>query len=185
MLRATILKVALLLFGTCLMAQTSFEPFPDLLEKELIRANGENNVLKELQVASPVLAGEFYTVSDFSATSKIKYVYLGRVKTCRAGGCSINRNQGNDKESEFFDYFILFDSTCKVQQVRIYNYQATHGQEITSKNWLRQFKNYTGEKELMAGKNIDAISGATISVDAIISDIEFITGALLSICRKS
>jgi Na+-translocating ferredoxin:NAD+ oxidoreductase RnfG subunit len=72
-----------------------------------------------------------------------------------------------------------------VQQVRIYNYQATHGQEITSKNWLRQFKNYTGEKELMAGKNIDAISGATISVDAIISDIEFITGALLSICRKS
>ena len=56
--------------------------------------------------------------------------------------------------------------------VNVFNYEATHGQEITSKRWLKQFVNFQGENELVAGKNIDAISGATISVNGIVKDLQ-------------
>jgi len=65
--------------------------------------------------------------------------------------------------------------------VKIYNYQASYGQEVTSSNWLKQFKNYTGKEELIVGRNIDAISGATISVDVAAFDIELRTNMLRKI----
>lgn len=102
------------------------------------------------------------------------YSYVGRVNTCRSGGCS-DDNQVIDSFSEFFDYFILFDSDARIISVRIYNYQATHGHGITSKGWLRQFNGYQGEKLLEPGKNVDAISGATISTKAMATDIQLRT----------
>ncbi len=99
------------------------------------------------------------------------FAYVGRVNTCRSGGCSGDQNSSN-LASEFFDYFILFDTSGKVLQVRVFNYQATHGHGISSRGWLRQFSGFTGNKKLEPGKNIDAISGATISVRSITFDVE-------------
>jgi len=176
--------VILFLFSihSSLIAQTKIDLPAKLLEKELSRINGDTNSLSELatssEVASQVVPGRLYAVSALRAISPVKYAYVGRVKTCRTGGCSINNGPSNDKESEYFDYLILFDSTCTVRLVKIYNYQATHGQEITAKSWLKQFIGYNGDAELTAGKNVDAISGATISVNAINTDIEYRTGLL-------
>jgi hypothetical protein len=100
----------------------------------------------------------------------IGYTYIGRVKTCRTAFCSASNNFKKDTQ-EFFDYFILFDTLAKIIAVNIYNYQASHGQEITIKSWLNQFIGYDGSSELIVGKNIDAISGATISVHSITNDI--------------
>ena len=124
--------------------------------------------------------GKFFSVSELSSFSLIKYVYVGRVNACRAGGCSVGYTT-TDGESEFFDYFIFFDATATIQLVKIYNYQASYGQEVTSSNWLKQFKNYTGKEELIVGRNIDAISGATISVDVAAFDIELRTNMLRKI----
>jgi len=107
----------------------------------------------------------------------IGYVFIGRVKTCRAGVCSLPDKFRNDSY-EFFDYFILFDSTAKILAVNIFNYEATHGHEITVKSWLKQFVGFDGSNELIVGKNIDAISGATISVHSITLDISSKTKAL-------
>ncbi|MFO7723182.1 MAG: hypothetical protein R6V49_08180 [Bacteroidales bacterium] len=41
----------------------------------------------------------------------------------------------------------------------------------TAKRWLRQFIGYNGTSELVVGKNEDAISGATVSVQGITADI--------------
>lgn len=100
------------------------------------------------------------------------FAYIGRVNSCRAGGCSNPLPAGNENESEYFDYFILFDSDRKVKLVRVYNYAATHGQEVTVKRWLDQFAGYDSGKPLRVGKEIDAISGATISVYAIVADVQ-------------
>ena len=56
--------------------------------------------------------------------------------------------------------------------VEIFNYQATYGYEITNKRWLKQFIGFGEDELLEVGKNIDAISGATISVHAITYDIQ-------------
>ncbi len=58
---------------------------------------------------------------------------------------------------------------------------ATHGQEITARGWLKQFIGYNGSESLKVDKNIDTISGATISVYAITSDIKLITCLLKSL----
>ncbi len=100
-----------------------------------------------------------------------KFLYAGRVQTCRQGGCSAPSDAFSSVVSEFFDYFILFDNSRAVRLVKIYNYEATHGQEVTNKGWLKQFQKYNGDEPLIVGKNIDAISGATISVYALTSDV--------------
>ncbi|MCF8392078.1 MAG: FMN-binding protein, partial [Bacteroidales bacterium] len=75
-------------------------------------------------------------------------------------------------ESEYFDYFILFDAAKTVELVRVFNYQASHGQEVTAPGWLRQFVGYGGQEGLVVGREIDAISGATISADGITMDLQ-------------
>lgn len=178
----------LLVINACLMSQTNFDFYPKSLQTELVKANGNNVELSELSIlpklAISVKLGKFFKVADLTSFSPIKYVYVGRVKTCRAGGCSINNNV-EDVQGEYFDYFILYDVSCSIQRVKIYNYQATHGQEVTASNWLRQFKNYNGRRELIVGANVDAISGATISVDATTFDIEHKTKILEQSLRNN
>ena len=60
-----------------------------------------------------------------------------------------------------FDYMVLFDSTNKVKLVRVLIYRENYGGEIGSKRWLKQFIGMTEPKNY-----VDAISGATISVNS-------------------
>lgn len=110
--------------------------------------------------------GKFFTYNEKLENSPFKYMYIGRVSSCRAGICSVNEDV-----SEYFDYLILFDANKGVLQVKVFNYQASHGQEITAKSWLKQFIGYKGEKTLEVNKEIDSITGATISTYAITEDI--------------
>lgn len=116
------------------------------------------------------LIGKFFNI--YHNQEVIGYSYVGRVNSCRAGGCTVSIDIEDDRPSEYFDYFILFDTSRKIKAVRVYNYQATHGHEITAKSWLKQFDNYSGDSDLIVGKNIDAISGATISTHAIAYDVQ-------------
>jgi len=118
--------------------------------------------------------GKFFSIN--CSNGQLYYVYIGRVNSCRAGGCSID--SGKNPEFEFFDYYTIYDSACKVVTVNVYNYEATHGQEITARGWLKQFVGYNKNAKIEAGKNIDAISGATISVNGIVDDIRERTALL-------
>jgi hypothetical protein len=66
----------------------------------------------------------------------------------------------------------------KIRTIRVYNYEATHGQEITVKGWLNQFLGYDGTANLRVGKEVDAIAGATISVFGLIADVQEKTSLL-------
>ena len=124
------------------------------------------------------IQGKYFVVSDKKNVSQINYMYIGRVNSCRAGGCSISMDSNENFETEYFDYFILFDLECTVQLVRVFNYAATHGHEVSAKGWLKQFSGYNRTDTLEVGKNVDAISGATISVYAIAIDIQLKTEIL-------
>jgi len=112
----------------------------------------------------------------------IGYSYIGRVYSCRPNRC-INPNSTpfNQDNAEYFLYFILLDTKARIQKVHIYDYQASRGHAIMAKSWLKQFNNYDGEKLLRYGKDIDAVSGATISATSLIKDINYLTPLLQKI----
>ena len=138
---------------------------------------GNYEKLKEMEIAALEesngnVKGKFFEVPESNNVSQIRYIYVGRVNSCRTGGCSVSGPSGKQSfDSEFFDYFIMYDAEARIVDVRVYNYEATHGYEITSRGWLNQFDEYQGNKELKVSKNVDAISGATVSVHAITDDI--------------
>lgn len=183
MKRSFLLLYLLVSIYTCLLGQTSVNFYPKSLKSELNKAFSAEVKLSEMvappEIKAKMRNGRFYKIDELSTLSLIKYVYVGRVNTCRSGGCASDEEYNElGRESEFFDYYILYDSHCTVLQVKIFNYQASHGQEVTASNWLKQFRKYDGSTSLVVGKDIDAISGATVSVDATTYDIEFRTSLL-------
>lgn len=137
--------------------------------------NISNPELEEINIPDSLkeqmnLPGKYFQLNEDNSAN-IKNVYIGRVNSCRAGGCSVSNNNVTGS-SEYFDYMICFDGAAAVKYVKVFNYQATHGHEITAKGWLKQFVGYTSDQTLKVGRNVDSISGATISVNGITHDIE-------------
>lgn len=169
-------KIILSLIGAFIFisvfAQTTTEYKPKALLKNLQKAGINNtSVIKEFLVPeSTSINGKFFQI-ETNNVSQYKYIYVGRVNSCRAGGCSITHNVANEGNFEFFDYYILFDKNKIIQTVKVFNYQSSHGQEITANGWLKQFIGHNGTEPLQVDKNIDGISGATISVYAITLDV--------------
>lgn len=158
------------------------------LRKELVKVSGTDHaVWKEITIPESLIdsgsiQGKFL---EWTGENDLKkYVYIGRVNSCRQGGCSNPAETLNVETPEYFDYLIVFDSTFSVTQVKVFNYQATHGQEVTNKGWLKQFQGYDGTRSLTVGKSIDAISGATVSVYAITTDVQEKTRLLKEIASK-
>lgn len=145
---------------------------------EKVLSKDDISGLTEIPVADSIkqrygIHGKFFEVR--SEDSPYHYMYTGRVNSCRTGGCSLSSRLPGEGESEYFDYFILFDQEKTVRLVRVFNYQATHGHGITARGWLKQFAGHDGSVPLQVDKNIDAISGATISVHAIVYDLNLKT----------
>ncbi|MCF8370090.1 MAG: FMN-binding protein [Bacteroidales bacterium] len=180
------MKKIFLLFLTILITSIGIAQAPiDFAPRQFFREIKkslvvENPFVDELRTERVDLNGKFYSISTEINSDSKGYAYIGRVNSCRWGGCSSSDEASCGSVFEYFDYFILYDILGQVLAVRIYNYQATHGQEVTAKSWLKQFVGFNGEVALMPGKNVDAISGATISVNSISIEIEEKTKLLRS-----
>lgn len=178
------IKILVLLVGVTVTGAKAAEPDyrPAALTREIKNITGSGDAAFEplgiRHSSGNAPFGKFFKIRTDAST--LKYAYVGRVTSCRAGGCGIQPEVPADGLSEYFDYFILFDATGAVMTVRVYNYQATHGQEITVRGWLKQFIGFKANQELRVGKEVDSITGATISVYAITDDIREKTTLLQS-----
>jgi len=153
---------------------------PDFPEKKVAKVinriwKDKSVEIQRYNIEDAYGGGKYFMLTDEADT--LGYLYVGRVNSCRQGGCAIN-NEDAELPFEFFDYFLITDKNAKVEKIKIFNYQATHGHEVMSTGWLRQFKGYGGERKLKYGKDIEAISGATISAKALNLDVQFIVGNL-------
>ncbi len=111
------------------------------------------------------------------------FVYTGRVPTCRLGGCKEQQGQlmpiDKLEDLEYFDFFAILDKDFAIRRIRVFNYAATHGHEVASRGWLKQFIGFgQGSEPLVYGKNIDAVSGATISAMALTDEVSYIIECL-------
>jgi|GEM_PF-4956792 len=71
---------------------------------------------------------------------------------------------------ESFDYFVAFDTKGAIIQLQILDYSSQYGTQITHPKWSKRFAGKK-PKELIIGTNVDAISGATLSVKALVNDL--------------
>ncbi|MCF8217918.1 MAG: FMN-binding protein [Bacteroidales bacterium] len=160
----------LFLIATCLMitsvvtfAQTLPENPGRALRKDIKRITETKDYhISKPNHLPPDKQGSYFEVRKDSTTRL--FGYMGRQKSCRRGGCE---SPSSSENYDYFDYFILFSTEGKVLKVNVYNYQSSHGYQITARSWLKQFINYKGGKKLEAGRDVDTISGATISSNAI------------------
>ena len=156
--------------------------------------NGEKALNKELKkyfekaeftllpLAIPVneyANGYFYNVNT-GTTQKVKYAYVGRVIACRSATCALPTN-GNADFVDFLDYLVLYNAAFEVEKVKVFRLNSEHGAEVTSQGWLRQFSGFAPGKKLTVGKEVDAVSGATITVNNFTSDIQETTNLLYKI----
>lgn len=99
---------------------------------------------KEFQTNSVV--GDFYKIID--SNQLLGYAFIGTAPS----------------KTDTFEYLVVFDSSLVIKKVNVLVYREDYGGEIGSNRWLRQFVGKARNTDLAVGKNIAAISGATISV---------------------
>ena len=97
-----------------------------------------------------------------SSSKPIGFVYVG---------------QGPSK-TDVYDFAILFDTNLMVKSVKVLQYREDYGGEIASKRWLKQFNGSAADSEFVVGKNIAAISGATISVRSMTEMVNLVLKAV-------
>jgi len=73
-----------------------------------------------------------------------------------------------------FDYLVLLNTKLEIVNIKILIYRESHGGEISSKRWLRQFFGLGINNHAKLQDNIDGISGATISVRSMTTEIDLI-----------
>lgn len=79
---------------------------------------------------------------------------------------------------DIFDYVVLFNPDLSIKKSKVLIYRENHGRQIGSQRWLKQFIGIGIGDTLDYGKDIDAISGATISAKSMTKAVEKMLGRL-------
>ncbi len=77
-----------------------------------------------------------------------------------------------------FDYLVVYDNTRTIALVKISAYRSSHGYQITSKKWLSKFKGVKASEKIEIGKEVDAISGATLSSFGLVKSLNQVNEAV-------
>ena len=137
-----------------------------------------DSIDKELEFHSQKNA--IYVINN--SMNMLGLTYIGRVNSCRIGGCASPYSDEKPTDHEHFDYMIVFEpQSLEIIKIEVLEYQATYGFEICSPGWLKQFVGYNGIKPLDYGDEIQALSGATISGIAITLDVEQVSKYMQSL----
>ena len=69
-------------------------------------------------------------------------------------------------------FLVIVEIDGRIINSEVIKYREAYGGEVDNKNWLAQFTNSTDTSQFIVGKNIDGISGATISVNSLSKGIQ-------------
>lgn len=83
-----------------------------------------------------------------------------------------------------FNYMVIFNPDLSVKRTRVLVYREDYGGEISSKRWLAQFENKTKGQGMEYSRDIQAISGATISSRSICHGIKTLSLRLHELKQK-
>tara|TARA_X000001036_G_C20639390_1_gene790535 strand:+ start:1136 stop:1663 length:528 start_codon:yes stop_codon:yes gene_type:complete len=72
-------------------------------------------------------------------------------------------------------YMVILNIEGNIINSNVIKYREAYGSEVGNKGWLKQFINFNNNSDYDIGKNIDGISGATISVKSMSKGMQKIT----------
>lgn len=160
----SIMKVFITIFYLfCTIGLLAEEPaLPGKRErKELSRIFGEETDFRRIQIPEDKQSLQGYLKEGDAVLEVVKEEQvIGYLLSTQAKG-----------RFDFFDYSVIFSENLEILSMMILVYWSNHGVGVCNKNWLKQFKGYSGGK-LQLGKNIDSISGATLSASSLVKDVE-------------
>ena len=69
-------------------------------------------------------------------------------------------------------FMVILDKNGSIINTSIIKYREAYGGEVGNERWLAQFVNRNNNSSYKVGKNIDGITGATISVNSLSKGIQ-------------
>ncbi len=74
-----------------------------------------------------------------------------------------------------FDYMVIYNPDLTIKEVKVLVYREDYGGEIMSGSFVRQFRGKSSFSKLELGKDIQGVSGATISCRATVEGVKKLT----------
>lgn len=129
----------------------------------------DNPVLSKIDVPDSLKSefGYLYEVKIDGVTQG--YACYATAFGCRIGGCAAPSTNANAQSYETFDYMVIYNRNLQILKIDIAEYSGQYGYEICRASWLRQFEGLTNGFKL--NENIDGITGATVSAQYLIDDL--------------
>ena len=72
-------------------------------------------------------------------------------------------------------FMVILNIDGNIINANVIKYREAYGSEVGNKGWLQQFINFNNNSDYSSGKDIDGISGATISVKSMSKGMQKIT----------
>jgi Na+-translocating ferredoxin:NAD+ oxidoreductase RnfG subunit len=72
-------------------------------------------------------------------------------------------------------FMVILNIDGNIINANVIKYREAYGSEVGNKGWLQQFINFNNNSDYSNGKDIDGISGATISVKSMSKGMQKIT----------
>ena len=163
------LSSILIILSVATTAVATYSYLPDYLTKKmnrhLTKIFGKEMIYKEIAIADS-LAIDHQIFEVYTSDTISGYSIITRALGCKIGGC----DKPSTDTIAFEQFFVLtaFDKQRTIKKVRVLEYTSDHGYQIANKGWLKQFER---DSTFEVGRNVDAITGATISVNSITKSI--------------
>ena len=141
--------------------KSSFELENYFIELKIIDFNLES------ELTSNFWNNNFYEIKN--EEELIGYAYIG---------------EGFGK-TDNFEYLLLFDVNLIIVKSKVLKYREDYGGEIGSKRWLKQLIGKSSKDRLLYGKNIAAISGATLSVKSMTNSVNKVLESIAILQNKN
>lgn len=138
------------------------------IEYEKVKIDNELKIQLEREVGQKFFSDEVYFYKIQRDQKKIGFALLDNVY-----GKSLP-----------ITFIVMYDLNRQIKCSEIIKYREPYGGAVQNKEWNNQFKGKTSDSELVVGKDIQSISGATISVNSVTKGIKKLTLLLKSLLTK-
>jgi Na+-translocating ferredoxin:NAD+ oxidoreductase RnfG subunit len=83
-----------------------------------------------------------------------------------------------------FDYLVIYDKDLVIRRITVLVYRSSYGGEIMAQSWLKQFYGKKNGEDMEFEKDIDSISGATLSAPAMTDSVKALSELMADLKAK-
>lgn len=156
----SLLVVVLVQFSLTVKA-TELVSLKDYLKKELA---GAAKMSKESFVVTAEKKKELSKIAPDAQEDQFTFYYAKKADGVLEKACTVVAQQGKEGPMSIG---VCFDNVGLVQSVTILSSEEEHGKKVAEESWLKQFKGKKVSDAFQVGRDVDGVSGATMSSKAV------------------